>query len=326
MSEDYLVDLVTNLMAQQRHVLDHQFNENEWAKHQRLNLDRNDLPPTIDNEFEMKTEIRHVLDDLKHADMYFVGKEFNEMLTDYYDQTFDGSDEPLRIDPISRLPSPLCFIVLDQLQPNNRITSDKTSVYATEPSANDTQWTELLPDGVDQRRVGFLCRESEDGAIDIRFVCEYAFPYLCGGYKIGGGLMFPSAFSQSEKDDYTPTIIGISGAFSLINNPRFVIQSPAGTRQQRKAARKGHGVPVEAWHKISWDIDEPVEPRDGDSRTFNMPLHYTRGHWRRNAEEHWKDVEFINGQWMQWRKGYWSGHPAFGIKKGYHAPTTKRAA
>ena len=248
MSEDYLVDLVTNLMAQQRHVLDHQFNANEWAKHQGLNLDRNDLPPTIDNEFEMKTEIRHVLDDLKHADMYFVGKEFNEMLTDYYDQTFDGSDEPLRIDPISRLPSPLCFIVLDQLQPNNRINSDKTSAYATEPSANDTQWTELLPDGVDQRRVGFLCRESEDGAIDIRFVCEYAFPYLCGGYKIGGGLMFPSAFSQSEKDDYTPTIIGISGAFSLINNPRFVIQSPAGTRQQRKSARKGHGVPVEAWH------------------------------------------------------------------------------
>jgi hypothetical protein len=138
--------------------------------------------------------------------------------------------------------------------------------------------------------------------------------------------MFPNGFSESEKKDYTATIIGISGAFSLINNPRFVIQSPAGTRQQRKAARKGHGVPVEAWHKISWDIDEPVEPRAGDSRTFNMPLHYTRGHWRRNAKEHWKDVEFINGQWMQWRKGYWSGHPAFGIKKGYHAPTTKRAA
>ena len=303
MSKDYLVGFVTNLISHQRQRLDPQFAEHEWARHQRTveRLVRDGaLPPSINNKFEMMTMVRHVLDDLKHADMYFVGKEFTEILDDYYRQIFNVLEEPpfvqARFDPISCLPSPLCFIVIDQLQ------------------------------GVDQKRLGFLCRETEDGAIDIRLVTEYGFPLMCGGYKIGGGLMFPSGFEQALIENFTTCIAGISGAFSLINNPRFVIQSPAGTRQQRKAAKKGHGVPVEAWHKISWNIDEPVQPRDGDSRTFNMPLHYTRGHWRRNAKEDWKDVEFIKGQWMQWIKGYWSGHPAFGIKKGYHVPKIGRAA
>ena len=51
----------------------------------------------------------------------------------------------------------------------------------------------------------------------------------------------------------------------------------------------------------------------------------------KKAKEHYKDTwfqatkEFPNGRWWQWIEGYWAGHPAYGIKKGYHAPTLKVA-
>ncbi len=67
-----------------------------------------------------------------------------------------------------------------------------------------------------------------------------------------------------------------------------------------------------------------------EESTVKMPLHYNRG-YPKKAKEHYKDTwfqatkEFPNGRWWQWIEGYWAGHPAYGIKKGYHAPTLKVA-
>ena len=45
------------------------------------------------------------------------------------------------------------------------------------------------------------------------------------------------------------------------------------------------------------------------------------------AEEGWKNTTLRkDGLWYQWIEGFWSGHPAFGIKKAYHAPKMGDAA
>ncbi len=296
MSDDYLVEFVSNVMEQQRFVLG--------------NHHRDDLFPkrfSAAQHFQYLTDVRHALDDLKHADMYFLGSEFNEMLDDYWRQYSELHYDDVRFDGMTRLPSKLCFIVIDQMQDPINSCGGTWDVFNSE---------------YDNARVGYLCRESEDGAIDVRPVAEFAYPYLMGGYKINGGLELPYD-THEEKYRNSLSLIEISGAFSLINQPRFVVRDASGTRQQRKAAQRAHGVAVEAWHKISWNINEPVHVKETESdRTFKMPLHYCRGHWRK-ANNHWDNVEFIQGEWRKWINGHWRGHPAYGITKGYHAPKLK---
>lgn len=78
---------------------------------------------------------------------------------------------------------------------------------------------------------------------------------------------------------------------------------------------------MDAWHKIEWNINEPVKAKDDSDRGgWRMPLHYTRGHWRK-AQDHWDDVVIRkDGKPYKWIEGFWSGHPAYGVKKSYHAP------
>ena len=109
----------------------------------------------------------------------------------------------------------------------------------------------------------------------------------------------------------------------MINNPRFIVSEAAGTRSQRKQMKREQNIPLEAWHKISWNVDETtVVVNEKDGGGWRMPLHYTRGHPRK-AEPHHKNVMYKDGKPYKWIEGFWSGHPAFGIKKGYHAPTLK---
>ena len=109
--------------------------------------------------------------------------------------------------------------------------------------------------------------------------------------------------------------------FSLINQPRFVVQEPNGSRPARRQMQRDYGISTDAWHTIKWNLNKPrVRVGESTGTGRHMPLHYTRGHWRK-AQEHWEAVvQRVDGDYYKWIEGYWSGHPAYGIKKAIYAP------
>jgi hypothetical protein len=115
----------------------------------------------------------------------------------------------------------------------------------------------------------------------------------------------------------------------VINSPRLTDKKPPGTRQQRRRLAMGGGKAVDAWHRVSWNIDKAAIAKEPYDNNFHkMPLHFNRGHWKRALEHHPKSRQRPNALkpqhrtgWWTWIDGYFAGHPAFGFKKQYWKPT-----
>jgi len=155
---------------------------------------------------------------------------------------------------------------------------------------------------------------------------------LQGSYRVGvaDSLRISNDASVDRPEDqqiYSMHTLTVAAMCSILNQPGFTIKEPAGSRQERRAAKRSGSYASDAWHKITWNIGEETKAKlTRDEPVRCMPLHYTRGHWRR-AEEGWKNTTLRkDGLWYQWIEGFWSGHPAFGIKKAYHAPKMGDAA
>jgi len=250
--------------------------------------------------FEDKISFGDAIEHIKLSDIYFMGEEFTEMLTDYTGQFQDVVGEDIRVSEFTRPPSNRCYLRLDAYKRH-----------------------------ADMQNIAALTEWYEDGTTAVTLVAPYSKPQRLGGFNAKRGV----GFFDDDVDDwpedkwqaYTQCILLTAGAFELINTPRFVKSEPAGTRAQRKLFKREQEIPMEVWHQISWNINEPVEVHKGDRGGWNMPLHYNRGYYRR-AKPHWDDVVEKDGQFYKWVEGYWAGHPAYGIKKGYHAPKLGRAA
>ena len=250
--------------------------------------------------FDEKLAMREVVQRLKISDLYYMGDEFTDMIKDYGDQFDDVEFNEIRLSEFTRPPSELCYIRLSEITRH-----------------------------VGVRNSGVLTQYFEDGVTSVMLAAPLTKPVSIGGYHPKKGLMFQGDqtnvkdWPEEKVNAYSNVLISVAGAFELINNPRFVISEAAGTRTQRRQMKREQNIPLEAWHKISWNVDEDsVEIGDGDRGGWHMPLHYTRGHFRR-GEPHWEDAVERNGIYYKWIEGFWSGHPAYGIKKGYHAPKLK---
>lgn len=196
----------------------------------------------------------------------------------------------------------------------------------------------ITVEGMEGLEQSWLVVKDPQDKNEVRFaVCPASMRGETGSFPIvdvGSWHLKNNTFSinQVAKDgNFNNIVRAIFGIIQIINNPRFVIQQPAGKRQERRQAHRGMGKAVDAWHKISWDINKPVVAKMSRDETFHkMPLHYTRGHWRRAKDTDPKSVlrpNALNPEhrkiWWTWIEGFWSGHPAFGIKKSYHAPKMK---
>ena len=306
MSDDCLVETVEEILLRYRLMIE-KFEENSVHYPQQW-------------KFEDLSNMRDAVDDLKNADHYYVGKQFDKMIDEYSAQ-YDGLPvADVIITEDARLPAKLSFIVIQEQVDRLTVTWDTEGVSEEEAKIIEKAPTPKI-------FAGFMCREFEDGTVDIRVLPSNGPHILLGYYK-------PSSFKglniarDLEWDNNTAlaTVVRVAGAFDIINQPRFVVREAASSRQQRRSAKKAHGIAVEAWHKIEWNIDEPVVSKDNQGRSFKMPLHWTRGHWRK-AQPHWDDVCIRkDGLPYIWIKGFWSGHPAYGCKRGYHVPNKKEAA
>tara|TARA_R110002049_G_scaffold131895_1_gene290761 strand:- start:111 stop:665 length:555 start_codon:yes stop_codon:yes gene_type:complete len=164
------------------------------------------------------------------------------------------------------------------------------------------------------------------------YLKEDILPRAIGGVKteVMGGIKVKSfvldKVTQEESSDYQTSVDSswvriVAQLLHLVNKPRFVIKKPFGTRQQRRGLNRGGGFAVDAWHKITWNVDKPVSAKDAyDASYHKLPLHFRRGHWRSSEEDQPKSIQRENGGWYTWIEGYWAGHPAFGFKKSYYSP------
>lgn len=123
-------------------------------------------------------------------------------------------------------------------------------------------------------------------------------------------------------------VLNFAYLIALINEPRVVRTEPNGSRQQRRCAQRAGGFAVDAWHRVSWDLSKETKVKISRDPNFHkVPFHWRRGHFRR-AEQHYKGAirraDALRPEdrdvWWQWIDGHWVGHPAFGIKRSYHAP------
>lgn len=245
----------------------------------------------------------HVLPYLKTADYYDIGSDIAEAAGEEAHNFFTGWSEESFGDEL-RMPE------------DARSPSNKTLLYIA-----------------DLDMVYLIVKEEDENDSHMVFVLMNAGALFAGGYvmkpygqtengKPAVPLFFPKNMEKGLQLNECRDLVLIAAFIcDLINQPRFVIRSPAATRQQRKYMMRARKISTDAWHKIEWNIAEPVyAPNEPKDVGWNMPLHYKRGHWRK-AEAHWDDVVIRkDGKPYKWIEGYWAGHPAYGIKKSYHAP------
>ncbi len=251
--------------------------------------------------FQEIVELQQVVEALKHCDLYYMGEEFSDIINNYKEQFDDAMMDEMRFSEFTRPPSKVCYI---RLAHHEGLLNDKNL-----------------------KNMGFITEYFEDKKTLVKCVVPLSKPMTVGAYHPDLGLMFPKDDPNEKVQLAGDLLIRIAGAFELINNPRYTISSLAGTRSQRKQMKREQDIALEAWHKITWNVDDDsIEVNNGDRGGWHMPLHYTRGHFRK-AEPHWENVVWRkDGKPYKWIEGFWSGHPAYGIKKGYHAPTISKVA
>lgn len=117
-------------------------------------------------------------------------------------------------------------------------------------------------------------------------------------------------------------VLHVANILVLINTPAYCTRAPHGTRQVTRSLQRALNTDRLNVSRIVWSIHAPkdtVAPGKA-AEDRHMPLHYTRGHWR-VAEPHFtRAIIHADGVCRQWIEGFWSGHPAYGIKKSVYAP------
>ena len=192
------------------------------------------------------------------------------------------------------------------------------------PAQPTILWTKMLKDNL------LVCHEPRFGAGKVRVVLfsGYMPPLVFGEYtpgsveaSINGSDMFNEEHANISKMERARTVVLVAAALATINAPRITKRVVAGTRQSRRAAARKIGATPEQWHRVEWDLTKPkVERGERLGKGWHMPLHYTRGHWRRCEEGRGKAVLLPGKGWHTWVDGYWSGHPSYGIKRAVYAP------
>lgn len=253
---------------------------------------------------ETRAAARGILEALSTADCYELEEGVMKATDLMFEAQFSGREtDKLTPDADCRLPSKVCLFW-------GRGTNIR------------------FPDREEEFPFAYFAVEEAEG-IFVYLISPYFGAMLQGSYKpqVEGGIYGPEGGSEDDRYFRVTHVLTVSAMCSILNQPSFTKREPAGSRQERRSAQRSGGYASDAWHKITWNIGEEVKAKlTRDEPVRCMPLHYTRGHWRR-GQEGWSNVtQRKDGLWYQWIEGYWSGHPAFGIKKSYHAPKIGDAA
>lgn len=241
---------------------------------------------------------KNILEALPTADFYEIDEAVGAATDQMFEAMFSGKNtETLVLDADCRLPSKVC------------------GFWSKGSKVHFPEHEQPLP-------FLYLAVEEEKETL-VFLVSPYFSALLQGGYRVGeeGAISAPVDGDDADKEVRVMHTLSVAAVCSILNQPSFTKREPAGSRQERRAANRTGGFAVDAWHRVTWNIGEEVKAKlTRDEPVRCMPLHYTRGHWRRGQEGWANAAQRKDGHWYQWIEGYWSGHPAFGVKKSYHAP------
>lgn len=253
---------------------------------------------------KIRDTARGVLEALSTADCYELEEGVTKATDMMFETQFSGRDtDKLTLDKDCRLPSKACLF-----------WSRGTNLR--------------FPDREEEFPFAYLAIEEDIGVL-VYLISPYFGAMLQGSYvpEVEGGLYGPESGSEDDRYLRIVHVLTVAAMCSILNQPSFTKREPVGSRQERRAAQRSGGYATDAWHRITWNIGEEVKAKlTREEPVRCMPLHYTRGHWRRGQEGWSNTTQRKDGLWYQWIEGYWSGHPAFGIKKSYHAPKMGDAA
>ena len=257
---------------------------------------------------ETRATARGILESLSYADFYELEEGVMKATDLMFETQFSGREtDKLTLDADCRLPSKVCLFW-------GRGTNIR------------------FPDREEAFPFAYFAAEKEidnETGIFVYLISPYFGAMLQGSYRpqVEGGIYGPEDGSEDDRYVRVTHVLTVSAMCSILNQPSFTTREPAGSRQERRAAKRSGGYASDAWHKVTWNIGEEVKAKlTRDEPVRCMPLHYTRGHWRKGQEGWTNTTQRKDGLWYQWIEGYWSGHPAFGIKKSYHAPKMGDAA
>ena len=272
------------------------------------------------SDFDKAQNLMIALDFMQAADFYEIDQDISLYLEDAKEELLKGCTalSEIRVPVDARPPSDICFVYMKESG-----SAFLVKKYEAGEAVEGNRFDPSEP----ERAIEQPC------VAVVRVGAEYE-PLQCGGYIMSDKeqdnaiLMGDVSYENPEEKDQNGLenylaggVMSMALTMTLINQPRFVVQGAAGSRQSRKHMHRKHGIATGAWHKIQWNLGEPVKAKsDSDRGGWRMPLHYTRGHWRK-AQDHWDDVVIRkDNQPYKWIDGFWSGHPAYGVKKSYHAP------
>jgi hypothetical protein len=156
---------------------------------------------------------------------------------------------------------------------------------------------------------------------------QYRVEKVSGDKGLVLGFFTPGGTHEESGPDHFVWFISI--LLSVMNQPRFVVDVPALSRQVRRQIKRDGRDEVILPRRISWNVGDEV--KRGLQKTDPercMPLHFRRGHWR-HAESHYVGavqrpdalIEEDRVGFWQWIAAQWVGHPAFGFRDSIHSPT-----
>jgi len=274
--------------------------------------------PWIFQEGELKVTPKEIANNMVQHCQFFDVSEIAKYAADITMNVYPDANVPPSVDAI--LPAPYTALYIDRSFPvhdtvNKSIISENIMVYLsptsqTLGSKNFSIITIKNPETEAPRCLGEIRTKVVNGEEVKSF---YLDPIILAEGMENSLSLAADRFWLRQ----------VSTLLHLINKPRKVKTNPlAQTRQAKRQIARGMGFAVDAWHRVSWDIDKPVVAKEPYDKKFHkMPLHFNRGHWKNALEHHSKSVQRdAEDGWWTWIEGYWAGHPAFGIKKTYHAP------
>ncbi|NBW16168.1 MAG: hypothetical protein EBR82_50115 [Caulobacteraceae bacterium] len=265
------------------------------AESVRLTAERIMALPTAKNDTRAIT--RGILEAMSIANFYECDA-ISDAVDQMFEVMFDGKDaSELKLDQDCRLPSEVCGFW--------------------------SKGTKVVANGHPDPLPMMYLAVQDKGRVFVYLVSPYMSPLSTGNYIVGpeGGVFVDLYGNDEDAVRRVTQTLTVAAVCSVINQPGFTKVETTGSRQERRAATRSGGYAPDAWHRITWNIGEEVKAKlTRDEPVRCMPLHYTRGHWRK-AQPEWNGAtKRKDGAYYQWIDGYWSGHPAFGIRKAYHAP------
>jgi len=198
-----------------------------------------------------------VLAALEVCDFYELDYSIAQAVDQVYEQTYGGKiTDEIILDVDCRLPSNVCAFWC----PGSKMS------FSGRPSNLPFMYLALADPSGSGKNIVYL-------------ISPYFGAMFMGSYQVG--VEHPLLISMrtlgmdvAEQQTHSMHVLTVATMCSLLNQPSFTKREPAGSRQERRAAKRSGSYATDAWHKISWNIGEAVKAKiTRDEPTRCMPLH-----------------------------------------------------